>query len=674
MKQKARLLAMILIIFITACSSNDIKPTEKMDAFVNHWNEENFTAMYDMLSKETTETYPTEQFIDRYEKIYKDLNITNLKVTYEAISEEELEEAMNEGVATFPIVVEMESIAGPIQFNYEATLIQEGEKEEKDWFVQWDSGFIFPEMKDGGEINIRSELPSRGEILDRNKMPLALNDIAYEIGIVPEKLGTNANAEQVKQKVAQLLNMSIQSIDSALNADWVKPDLFVPLKKVPKTQENTLSQLWELDSIMGREATGRIYPLGEAAAHLIGYVGQITAEELEEQEPGTYRPNDAIGKSGLEKLYESRLKGTKGTKIVVTKEGEDEIVIAEIPVQNGENISLTIDANIQEEIFNSYGEDSGTAAAIDPKTGEALALVSSPAFNPNEMVYGITQTQWDKLQNDPRKPLINRFTSTYAPGSVIKPISAAIGIENGTLKPNEGLEINGLTWSNGKGWGDYEVRRVSSSSKPVDLTDALFRSDNIYFAMQAVKMGASEFEEGLKQFGFEEDFPFEYAYTKSTISSTGKLEDEVAVANTSYGQAEVEMSALHLAIAYTTFLNNGNMLKPTLVISEETSQIWHENLLTPDQANLMQDILRGVVEKGTAKAAQIEGYPISGKTGTAELKLSNDQSGRENGWFVGYPTVEQDILIAMMMENVQDKGASSYVAKIVAQSMYEMSQ
>lgn len=170
--------------------------------------------------------------------------------------------------------------------------------------------------------------------------------------------------------------------------------------------------------------------------------------------------------------------------------------------------------------------------------------------------------------------MLNRFSATFAPGSVIKPITGAIGLNNGTIKPGEGIKIEGLDWSNGKGWGDYQVHRVSESNGPVDLTDALVRSDNIFFAMKAVEMGSEAYVKGLKQFGLSEKMPYEYPIAASTISSNGKLEDEVLLANSSYGQGELEMSSLHLATAYTTFLNGGSMLKPTLLTSEDKGQIW----------------------------------------------------------------------------------------------------
>src|SRR5699024_6594313 len=144
--------------------------------------------------------------------------------------------------------------------------------------------------------------------------------------------------------------------------------------------------------------------------------------------------------------------------------------------------------------------------------------------------------------------------------SVIKPITAAIGMNDGTLDPHEGLDIEGLTWRNNENWGDYEVRRVSTSDGPVDLHDALVRSDNIYFAMQAIIMGEEAFLNGLHEFGFGDDLPFEYPITASTVSADGEIDNEVLLANTSYGQGEIEMSALHLAAAYTPFINDGDLI------------------------------------------------------------------------------------------------------------------
>src|SRR5699024_5291101 len=217
MKKGILCLTIFFLIFIVACSADEPTPQERFDTYVKKRNDQKIDNIYDILATESKDEIATEAYVDSYQKVYEDMHITNLNISYETPSDEDLKKAMDKGTATLPFTVEMESMAGPITFDYEATLVQEGEKDEKNWFLAWDQGFIFPAMKDGGEINVETEEPRRGEILDRNKMPLAINDMVYEIGIVPEKLGENA--EQTKKKIADLLNISVDSIDNALNAD-----------------------------------------------------------------------------------------------------------------------------------------------------------------------------------------------------------------------------------------------------------------------------------------------------------------------------------------------------------------------------------------------------------------------------------------------------------------------
>src|SRR5690625_318893 len=184
MKKRILLLGMLsLFLFITvACSEDKITPNDRFASYIENWHKYDFEKMYQMLADEALDTYPTEDFIDRYKKIYEDLEITDLTINFEELNEDKLESAFEVGEATIPFSVEMESIAGPITFDYEAILIEQGEDENYNWFINWDPGFIFPALKDGGSIEFQTTLPDRGEILDRNDMPLALNDLVYEIG------------------------------------------------------------------------------------------------------------------------------------------------------------------------------------------------------------------------------------------------------------------------------------------------------------------------------------------------------------------------------------------------------------------------------------------------------------------------------------------------------------
>lgn len=668
MKKFYLLIAIIVsILLLSSCSKNEeIDPQDVIENYVDHWINHQFTKMYDMLSDSTKESYTTEDFIDRYEKIYKDLQITNLSIN---IKETEYEEEDTQ--VSFPIEVKMDSLAGPIEFTSEIDIelievVNEEEEEEK-WFVHWDPGLIFPELKDGGKIQIERTEAKRGEILDRNEMPLAINDIAYEIGIVPNNFQNETN--EIKQ-IASLLKMSESAVKKAISADWVQPDHFVPLKTIPKSDEDTLAQLRNIPSVSARESTGRMYPASEASAHLVGYVGKVTSEELDKLPKGEYGENDIIGKRGLESLYEERLKGKDGVKILVVTEDEkgDSVttVLAEKPVQDGEKIVLTIDVNLQELLYEKYeGNIKGAAAAINPKTGEILALVSSPSFDPIQLTYGITQSEWDELMNDEQSPFVNRFAATFAPGSVIKPVIAAIGLDNGTITHDEKVKIEGLTWKKDS-WKDYHISRVSSTN-PVDLEAAIVKSDNIYFAMKSIDMGDKNISEGLKQFGFDEALPIDFPFSKSQISNSGSLQDEVLRANTGYGQGEIEVNVLHMALMYTPFVNDGDMVKPVLLKEEAKGEAWKTDLISETDQKKMKQYLRKVVTEGTATAIKDADVSLAGKTGTAELKLTQDGKGHENGWFVGYTADEEDILIAMLMEEVEDRGTSSLVAKSIAE-------
>ena len=167
-------------------------------------------------------------------------------------------------------------------------------------------------------------------------------------------------------------------------------------------------------SIKITTARSRVYPLGEASAHLVGYVQNITAEELEANVGKGYTSNSVIGKAGLERVYEERLKGKDGVEIyILDEEGNRKTDIAKIDVQNGENIKLTIDANIQTQLYNELKNDKGFFVVMEPKTGELLACVSTPSYNSNDFVFGLTNSQWEELNNDETKPLYNRFLQSY---------------------------------------------------------------------------------------------------------------------------------------------------------------------------------------------------------------------------------------------------------------------
>lgn len=649
-KMIAMLFLLLIAATVTGCNKEP-KPEERFTAYVKEWNEQNFEKMYNYLSEEAQGNVSKEDFTDRYEKIYKDLEIKNLTIDFKV--PEEVEE--KDGAVEFPFHVKMDSLAGEIAFDHTAVLKKEERDDTNNWFVDWDTTFIFPQLEEGDKISLPTTPANRGDIIDKHGTGLAVTGKVSEIGIIPGEMGDDE--EKIIKQVSDVLGLSEEKIKKELSASWVQPDHFVPIKKIPGDANDLLEKVTAIPGVNNRTVEARVYPLGEAAAHLIGYVGPITAEELEEA-GGGYQSSGVIGKRGLEQVFEEKLKGENGAKIVISKEDGTEEVLAEKEVKDGEDVQLTIDAGVQAEIFNELKGEAGAATALNPVTGETLALVSSPSFDPNIMSLGATAKDWEKLDKDKKEPLVTRFKNAYAPGSVMKPITTAIALEAGAVDWKKTYDIKGLSWQKDASWGGYSVTRVSDTNGPVNLEKALVLSDNIFFARVALDLGKDKFIDGLKSFGFEEDIP-DYAYPLEK-SKIGKIDSDIALADSSYGQGQIEMNIVHLAAAYTPLVNNGTLIEPVLAKGNDTV-VTKENPMSEKTAADIQNALVKVVEdpKGTARGARISGKRLAGKTGTAELKAKQGEKGKENGFFVAYDTEKPDMLVAMMIEDVQGRGGSA---------------
>jgi penicillin-binding protein 3 len=654
-------LLMVSILFILSGCNKEPQPEEQFSTYVKLWNDQKFEEMYSYLSTEAKETIKKEDFVERYKKIYNDLGIKNLKVTYEK-PEEEKERDKKVTEVSLPFTVSMDSIAGEIAFEHDASLTREEREDSTNWYLNWDTTYIFPELKEGDKVGINTVTPARGDILDRNGLELATTGTALEMGIVPKDI--EGKEAEVIEQLANVLGMTKESIEKALNASWVQPDYFVPIKTISESDTELRAKLGEIPGVQRKTVEARVYPFGEAAAHLIGYVGAITAEELEEQDPGTYSANDLIGKRGLEQVLEKRLKGEQGVQILIQKEDGTETVLAEKSVENGENIKLTIEGAVQKDLYVQLKGEAGTGVAIHPTTGETLALVSSPSFDPNKFSLGATAAEWAALEDDSKQPLLNRFKANFTPGSVIKPVTAAIALQAGTTDWQKTIQVSGKKWQKDSSWGSYFVTRVTDPGAPVAMDDALLYSDNIYFAQTALDLGSEKFEQGLKNFGFEEETDYLFPLETSTF---GKMESDILVADSGYGQGQLEMNVLHLASTYTMLVNNGNMIKPTLLLDDKDNQVWKSSLLSEEHITKLNQALTQVIEnpRGTANAAKMEGTSLAGKTGTAEFKEKQNEAGRENGWFVAYNTNNPSLLVAMMIEHVEGRGGSKVVVEKV---------
>ena len=647
------------------------KPEELLAEYMGHIEKKEYEAMYAMVMPEEKGGPSKDTFIERNAKIYEGIEARDLRLKDVILGEEK-----DEKVAV-SYHMSLETVGGEISFDNEAVF----KHTEDGYRLIWNDSLIFPVLTESDKIQVNSLAAERGSILDRNGRMLAGKDTASSVGIVPGKL---ENKEEALQRLSELLGTDVGTIENKLSAGWVKEDSFVPVATLPKINELDLgaavpdeavlreqerqTQLLTIPGVMITDTEVRSYGLGAAASHLTGYVQEVTAEDLEEHPDEGYSAGDVIGRSGIEALYESELKGKEGHEVsIVDENGNMKVVLAKIEKEDGAEIRLTIDADLQQMLYEQFREDEGCSVAMNPYTGEVLALVSTPSYDSNDFIRGMSTEQWNGLNEDEKQPMYNRFRQTWCPGSSFKPVIASIGLKTGTIDPGEDFGNEGLSWQKDASWGSYHVTTLHAY-EPVIMKNALIYSDNIYFAKAALKIGADTLMHSLDELEFNQEIPFDIVMSKSQYSNEGKIESEIQLADSGYGQGQILVNPLHLASIYTSFVNNGDVIKPYLRYQEDAQgEVWISQAFDPDIAAQVTEGMRGVVNdpNGTGYAAHRDDIALAGKTGTAEIKDSvEDTEGTEIGWFAVFTEdqeAEKPVLIVSMVENVKGLGGSGYV-------------
>ena len=669
MKNKRVLIGIIVVVLIIIAIIAGIiiinmpkeKPEEILNSYFSAINDKKYEEMYNYLTSSSKENISQEDFVKRNQNIYEGIDSSNIKINVKEVINED-------GKKKVTYNEEMVTVAGNINFSNEAYLV----KEDKEYKIEWTSKLIFPELENDYKVRVETLSGKRGSILDRNGNELAYDGVISQVGIVPGKLGDDKDTNI--SKISELTGVSVETINNYLSASYVKDDTFVPIKKISKDNTELKEQLLQIPGILINDAEGRVYTLGEEAGHLIGYVQTINDEELEKYADKGYSSTSLIGKSGLEMAYEDRLRGIDGASIYIQNADGDTVTeLVKQEQKDGEDIQLTIDSDIQTKLYSQLKNDKGLFVVMKPGTGELLALVSTPTFNSNDFTLGMTNEQWNSLNNDENKPLYNRFVQSYCPGSTFKAITGAIGLTTGKISADEDFGYTGTSWQKDSSWGDYRVTTLTGYSGAKNLLNGLLHSDNIYFAQAALKIGTSTFTESLDKIGFNQEIDFPLSLTKSQYANEEGINSEGKLADSGFGQGNILVNPIHMASIYSSFYNNGNMIKPYIEYEENKEpEILIENAFSTEAANTIKDDLIQVVEnpEGTANDMKVNGVTIAGKTGTAELKTDKEDSESGTlGWFDCFTTNqgENDILVIGMVENVQDNadGGSHYLIKMI---------
>lgn len=617
-----------------------------LTTFVKALNENEFDALPQLMTENslTDNAYDDAQLVEKYQAIYTGIGAENYTADDLTVTK-----SNNSQTYDFSYTASMSTSLGELTaLTYKGTISVDG----TDALIEWSPEMIFPSMSGQDKVSITVDTATRGEILDRNNQPLAENGTLYQLGIIPGELGTGDEKTANIKAIAEQFNVTEETINTALSQSWVQDDYFVPLTIVDNTADLPTGA-----SI--QETTGRRYPLGEAAAQLIGYLGNVTAEDIENNP--SLSSNSQIGRAGLEAAYDDTLRGENGGQITITdEEGTEKEVLLAKDRQDGADIQLTIDQEAQQIAFDALDGQAGATVVTEPKSGDLLVLASSPSYDPNLMTNGISQEAYEAYENDEKLPFISRFTTAYAPGSTFKTITSAIGLENSTIDPEQSMDISGLKWQKDSSWGDYSVTRVTEVAS-VNLQQALVYSDNIYMAQQTLAMGEDAFREGLSSLIFGEDLDLPFSMNAAQISNEDTFNSEILLADTGYGQGELLMNPIQQATTYSVFANQGKLVYPKLLLDAETKD---KEVFKSDTIAQINDDLQAVVSdaNGTAHTLASLGIPLAAKTGTAEIKDTQDEQGQENSFLFAFDSEDQGYLLLSMLDDREEGQSATKLA------------
>ena len=604
-----------------------------------------YKQMYQMLDQKTVYTPTQKYFVEKYKEIYDDIGANNIQV-----------KILDEKNDIVKYQISMDTVAGTIEYKNKI-----GVKNEQ---IQFNNNLIMKDYKDGCKIKVTTYNPEkRGRILDRNGKVLAEDGKGYSVGLVKGKL----NDENDYGQIAKYLETDVETIQKKMSASWIKDDSFVPIKTVSEITKNGLvyNGILNISGVKISTVGIRTYPYDKIASHVVGYVQNVNAEDLKKHKNEGYNSTSVIGRSGIEAVYEKQLRGSSSGKIDLVDKNDkviENLCALEID-KSPQDITLTIDIDLQQSLYNEYQNDKSASVALNPQTGEVLALVSTPSYSNNDFVLGLSTDKWNTLNNDSNQPMMSRYKQTYTPGSTMKPITAAIGLETKTIDANKDLGAKDK-WQKDSSWGNYYVTTLHAPS-PNNLKNAITYSDNVYFARSALNIGKENLFKYYKNLKIGEKIPFELALNRSQYINKNQKVNDQFIADSGYGQGQILMNPLQLASIYSSFVNEGSIYQPHIV--QGKTKTWIKNVFSKETSQTIKEDLINVIadEKGTGHSIYHDNVTLAGKTGTAEIKQSqSDTTGTELGWFTVMTTdSKQPLLITTLVEDVKDRGGSGYVVE-----------
>ena len=547
------------------------------------------------------------------------------------------------------------------------------------WYLQVVRVDYYRRLSDSNHLRRVTLLPQRGVIDDAEERTLVGNRIAFNIRLDREKAG---DVPALMPTLSRILGTEEAVLQERLaryrNRPSFEPVVLkedVDLKDVAYIE----SRRTEFPMLSVDIESRRDYPHGELAAHLLGYVGEVTEEQVRKDAQGEFDLGDLVGRAGLERQYDPALRGAKGWKeVVVNSHGREmeEVGEGRQPTP-GRALRLTVDLDLQRTLEEAYGEELGSAVFLDPNSGAVLAMISRPAFDPNVFAHRFTQDVWQAVVTDIRHPLQDRvLQSKFAPGSVFKIVMAIAALEEGVAGPGRIDHCNGSYRFGDKIFQCWGIRKGGHGT--IAMREAIIQSCNVYFYRLGNEMGIERISKWAKLLGFGEttgiDLPHEDGGTvpdpdwKRRAVPRDPVWHPGETISVSIGQGALEVTPLQMAVFASTIANGGTVYRPHLIApageerrSGDAADILRTVTIHSSTLAVIKDAMWGVVnDEGTGVRARIEGRDVCAKTGTAQVfKMSRDidadklpKDKRDHAWFVGFaPRDHPTIAWAVFVQN-----------------------
>lgn len=563
------------------------------------------------------------------------------------------------------------------------------------WYLQVVQDERYREMAERNRTRFITSDAPRGRIYDRNGTLLVDSRPAFTVSVLRQEI---ADRQILFSRLARLLKVDPRLLAARWQAGRALP-AYQPLPLLEDIDRSTMEIVQEhgveLPGVIVEGKPLRDYPNGPVAPHLLGYLGEITEKELALPEYADYRPGSLIGKIGLERFLEAKLRGEDGYRLIeVNVRGrEQRQVTARKPVP-GQRVILALDARVQQAAETAFGEEAGAAVALDVRNGDVLALVSRPTFDPAQFANGISAAEWRALSQDPRHPMQNKaLRGQYPPGSTFKIVVALAALEAGVAAPS-----TTVTCSGGIHLGSHEFRCWNKSGHgAVDLHRALKESCDVWFYRVGLQLGIERIASMAHRLGLGQQtgFPFggeqaglipDREWKKKRFKAPW-YDGETAIC--SIGQGYVLATPLQLAAMTAAAANGGTVWKPQVVKRIEGLRgelLWaaspakqSEVKLSPGDLAAVHHALEAVVNEagGTANRSRLKEVRYAGKTGTAQVvgrkggreADTSRYENRDHALFVAYaPAVAPEIAVAVIVEHGGHGGSA---AAPVAKAMFE---